>query len=139
MEKESFLYKIAFDGTVTIGQIEDIQNLKLLGSPKKLITGFTIQDGEISFENGESMKCVLQFQKDKLRYCMLYPCYKEFLEEPERWEQPTVDGSIEKEACVKWAYKYMQLEEKKSYEWGSIQIIYEQWIGKASIMFLYNK
>lgn len=139
MPNKEEVYKIELDGSFTIDRVYSFDKVHFINMPKKLITGFMIVDAEYQLKENESLKCVLQFQKEQLRYCILYAPYQEFLENPERWDQPTIDGSIEKEACRKWAGVYLDLIEGENYEWGSIQIIYEQWVGKASIMFLYNK
>lgn len=131
-------YVVEFNGLYNVDSIQNSKIVSLNGPIKKLITGYTVADGDIQLSKNLKERCSFQFYDGKLKFFLLYPTYKEFLEEEERWNQPTVDGSIEKEACIKWMHNYLGIEEKKEYDWGKAEVIYEQWIGKAAIMYQYH-
>lgn len=133
-----FMFKLSdqmqLSGETTYEQIIACQSIYICNTSKIAITGYTIIDADLEIDGLGKIKSSLQVLKDNLKYIVLYPDYREYLEEKERWENPTVDGTIEMEACKEWTTNNICVELNRIYDWGECKIIFEQWNGRAGMM-----
>lgn len=132
MQDDFKLKQLVLNRDFTIEKLEsDSEFFHLISQRKILITGFIVYDVEVELDDIGKIRCSFQFQNQRLKYVMLYPDYREFLIEPERWNHPTVDGFVENEACIKWMERYLSYQNEKCYSWGIVREVYEPWNGRA--------